>query len=72
LRPAVTSLRAATVQFGYFAGSIAGGLALALGGFGALGATMGLFFFGAAVAIAQRPVSQRMRARRSGPALVRA
>ena len=42
LRPAVTSLRAATMQFGYFAGSIAGGAALAIGGYGALGATMGL------------------------------
>jgi predicted MFS family arabinose efflux permease len=48
LRPAVTGLRAATMQFGYFAGSIAGGAALALGGFSALGVTMGGFFLAAA------------------------
>lgn len=58
LRLAVTSLRAATMQFGYFAGSIAGGTALALGGYGALGATMGLFFLGAAATLARRPTSQ--------------
>ena len=55
LRPAVTSLRAATMQFGYFAGSIAAGLALAVGGYGALGATMGLFFLGAAATLVHRP-----------------
>ena len=38
IRPAVTGLRAATMQFGYFVGSIAGGAALAVGGYGALGA----------------------------------
>jgi predicted MFS family arabinose efflux permease len=48
LRSAVMSLRAATMQFGYFAGSIAGGAALTVGGYGALGATMGLFFLAAA------------------------
>ena len=42
------------MQFGYFAGSIAGGAALALGGYSALGATMGLLFLGAA-ALARRP-----------------
>jgi predicted MFS family arabinose efflux permease len=59
LRPAVTSLRAATMQFGYFVGSIAGGAALALGGYGALGATMGLLFLGAAAMLVQRPASRR-------------
>ena len=58
-------LRASTMQFGYFIGSIAGGLALAVGGYRALGATMGLGFFGAAAAIAQPPAAQRTRARRS-------
>jgi predicted MFS family arabinose efflux permease len=58
LRPAVTSLRAATMQFGYFAGSIAGGAALTVGGYSALGATMGVFFLGAAATLARRPVSQ--------------
>ena len=51
----MTGLRAATMQFGYFAGSIAGGTALAVGGYGALGATMGLFFLGAAATLAGRP-----------------
>ena len=54
LRPVVTSLRAATMQFGYFAGSIAGGAALAVGGYSAFGATMGLFFIGAAATLARR------------------
>ena len=57
LRPAVTSLRAATMQFGYFAGSIAGGAALTIGGYGAFGAAMGLFFLGAAATLARRPAA---------------
>jgi DHA1 family inner membrane transport protein len=65
LRPAVTSLRAATMQFGYFAGSIAGGVALALGGYGALGATLGLSCLGAAATLARRPTSQRTAAERA-------
>ncbi|MGZ4413736.1 MAG: hypothetical protein ACXVRZ_05075 [Gaiellaceae bacterium] len=51
LRPAVTSLRAATMQFGYFVGSIAGGVALTAGGYNALGAIMGLLFLGAAATL---------------------
>jgi predicted MFS family arabinose efflux permease len=65
LRLAVTSLRAATMQFGYFAGSIAGGAALALGGYSALGATMGLLFLGAAATLARRPTSHRIPAERA-------
>jgi DHA1 family inner membrane transport protein len=61
LRPAATSLRAATMQFGYFAGSIAGGLALSVGGYSALGATMSLFFLGAAATLTQRPIALRRR-----------
>jgi predicted MFS family arabinose efflux permease len=57
LRPVVTSLRAATMQFGYFAGSIAGGAALAVSGYAALGAVLGLFFLGAAATLARRPAS---------------
>ena len=38
-------LRASTMQFGSFLGSIAGGLALAVGGYRAFGATMGIVFF---------------------------
>jgi predicted MFS family arabinose efflux permease len=59
LRPAVTSLRAATMQFGYFVGSIAGGAALTVGGYGALGATMGLLFLCAAATLVHRPSLQR-------------
>ena len=71
LRTAATSLRAATMQFGYFVGSIAGGLALAVGGYSALGATMGLFFLGAAGMLAQRPLPLRTRFERARPALSR-
>ena len=69
LRPTVMRLRASTMQFGSFLGSIAGGLALAVGGYRAFGATMGLVFLGAAAAIAQLPVPQRARTRRWAPAL---
>jgi DHA1 family inner membrane transport protein len=68
LRPAVLRLRASTMQFGYFVGSIAGGLALAVGGFRTLGATMGIGFVGAAAAIAP-PVTRRPRTRRPRLAL---
>ncbi len=61
LRPAATSLRAATMQFGYFVGSIAGGLALAVGGYSALGVTMCLFFLSAGAALVQRPIALRRR-----------
>lgn len=56
-RPAVTGLRAATMQFGYFVGSIGGGAAIAVGGYDALGATMGGLFVGAATILARRPES---------------
>jgi predicted MFS family arabinose efflux permease len=59
LRPAVMALRAATMQFGYFAGSIAGGAALAVGGYSALGATMGALFLAAAATLALDPASRR-------------
>jgi predicted MFS family arabinose efflux permease len=48
MRPTVTGLRAATMQFGYFAGSLVGGAALAGGGGRALGAAMGALFLAAA------------------------
>jgi predicted MFS family arabinose efflux permease len=76
LRPALTSLRAATVQFGYFAGSIVGGVALAVGGYAALGIAMGLLCLGAAATLARRPTSRRTAGGRTGtraePALSRA
>ena len=54
VRPAATSLRAASMQLGYFIGALVGGAALALGGYGALGAGMGTLFLGAATLIASR------------------
>jgi predicted MFS family arabinose efflux permease len=50
-RAAATSLRAATMQFGYFVGSSVGGAALAAGGYRALGFAMGSLFLAAAVAL---------------------
>ncbi len=68
IRPAVTGLRAATMQFGYFAGSIAGGAALTMGGYNALGATMGALFLAAAITLARPSTSQRTSvARDSAP-----
>ncbi|MDX6475429.1 MAG: hypothetical protein QOH95_940 [Gaiellaceae bacterium] len=72
LRTAATSLRAATMQFGYFVGSIAGGLALAVGGYNALGATMGILFLGAAALVAQRPLLLPTRLARTRPAVAQA
>jgi MFS transporter, DHA1 family, inner membrane transport protein len=72
LRAAATSLRAATMQFGSFVGSIAGGLALTVGGYSALGAAMALFFAGAAAALAPWPLVVRQRVRRHEAELSRA
>jgi DHA1 family inner membrane transport protein len=47
-RLAVMGVRTATTQLGYFAGSAAAGGALALGGYPALGVTLGAFFAAAA------------------------
>ncbi len=43
-RVAVMGLRAAAVQFGYLVGGASGGAALAVGGYGLLGATLGILF----------------------------
>jgi predicted MFS family arabinose efflux permease len=53
-RVAVMSLRAAANQFGYLLGAAAGGLALALGGFGAVGATYSALFLCTALIHAPR------------------
>jgi predicted MFS family arabinose efflux permease len=53
-RASLTSLRAATMQFGYFLGSIAGGLALAAGGYDAVGLTMSCFFLLASATVSGR------------------
>jgi len=47
-RLALTSARAAAISFGYFGGSAVGGLALAIGGFGAAGVALGLLLVGSA------------------------
>jgi predicted MFS family arabinose efflux permease len=68
LRPVVTGLRAATMQFGYFAGSLAGGAALTVGGYSALGATMGTLFLAAAGTLARCPASHDTTAESRGAA----
>jgi predicted MFS family arabinose efflux permease len=65
-RVAVMGLRAAAVQFGYLLGAASGGAALAAGGFGLLGATLGVLFL-LGVAPHLRPP-----ARWAGPATKRA
>jgi predicted MFS family arabinose efflux permease len=81
VRTSVTGLRAATMHFGYFGGSIAGGTALALGGYDALGAAISALFLGAAVLLARLPAARvaadpqvpaRERPRPLRPALHRA
>ena len=57
IRPAATSLRAASMQLGYFIGALVGGGALALGGYGALGVSMGT------LSLAAAPAYVRARAR---------
>jgi MFS transporter, DHA1 family, inner membrane transport protein len=49
LRLGVTGVRTAAIQFGYFVGAAVGGLALAGGGYTALGLVFGALFLGAAV-----------------------
>jgi len=53
VRPTVASLRATTMQLGYFVGVSAAGAALASAGYAGFGAAMGLFFLTAAVVLAQ-------------------
>jgi DHA1 family inner membrane transport protein len=50
-RATLTGLRVAMVQLGYFVGSIVGGLALAAGGFAALGAAFGALLLAAAALV---------------------
>ncbi len=51
LRAAAMSGRAATMQLGYVGGSLAGGVALTVGGYPALGAMLGVLFLAAAAAL---------------------
>ena len=48
-------MRAASMQFGYFTGSLAAGAALALGGYAAFGATIGALFLSAALVLGHSP-----------------
>jgi MFS transporter, DHA1 family, inner membrane transport protein len=67
-RVAVMSMRAAANQFGYLLGAAAGGLALAVGGFAALGVTLATLFMTAAlihlpaIVRAPTPVAQQATA----------
>jgi predicted MFS family arabinose efflux permease len=54
LRPGAMAMRAASMQFGYFAGSFVAGTALALGGYPALGSAVGLLFLAAAATLSGR------------------
>lgn len=65
LRPTVTGLRAATMQAGYFIGSLVGGAALAIGGYGALGAVTGASSVAAAALLARSQVDERSSGRSS-------
>jgi len=49
LRLGVTGIRTAALQSGYFVGSAVGGVALAVGGYGALGLAFAALFVGAAI-----------------------
>jgi predicted MFS family arabinose efflux permease len=49
LRLGVTGVRTAALQAGYFVGAAVGGIALATGGYPALGAAFGVLFVGASV-----------------------
>ena len=54
-RPGAIAMRAASMQFGYFTGSLAAGAALAVGGYAAFGATIGALFLSAALVLAHSP-----------------
>jgi predicted MFS family arabinose efflux permease len=55
LRRAATAMRAASMQFGYFTGSVVAGGALAAGGYAALGMTIGVLFLTAALVLGRSP-----------------
>lgn len=65
-RPAVMGSRAATMQFGYFGGSLGGGAALAIGGYAVFGAAMSLLFLAAAFTLCAGARPAESREPRSG------
>jgi predicted MFS family arabinose efflux permease len=54
LRPGAMAMRAATMQFGYFTGSLAAGTALAFGGYPALASAVGALFLASAASLGTR------------------
>jgi len=68
-RSGATAMRSATMQFGYFTGSLAAGAALALGGYPALGATMGVLFLAAALLLSGSHASRSDQTREPRPFL---
>jgi len=56
LRPGAMAMRAASMQFGYFTGSLVAGAALALGGYPAMGAALGTLFLLAALLLTRSPL----------------
>lgn len=59
LRLGVTGVRTAALQLGYFVGAAAGGIALAAGGYSALGLTFAAIFVGAALPHVKAAVEMR-------------
>jgi predicted MFS family arabinose efflux permease len=55
LRPGAMAMRAATMQFGYFTGSLVAGAALAWGGYAEFGATSSALFLSAALVLRRSP-----------------
>ena len=57
LRPGAMAMRAASMQFGYFTGSLVAGVSLALGGYPVLGGTLGMLFLLAALLLGRLPAA---------------
>ena len=67
-RVTVMAIRAAATQFGYLVGAGLGGLAVAAGGYGALGALLGTLFMGSALThVAPGRTARARRSRRGEP-----
>lgn len=69
LRPAAMAARAASMQFGYFVGSLGAGAALAAGGYPAFGLAIGAVFVAAAGVLAPLPGRARGAHCLPGPAV---
>jgi len=69
VRAAAVALRAAAMQFSYFTGSFTAGAALAVGGYGAFGATIGALFLAAALVLGRAATGDERS--RTAPARLR-